>query len=190
MTASESPRSAKFALISSSRARLSSFGSVASNRSASFKSLCNAPARRCKAKLCLNTRSASEAAAWARTPPNWASLRQGQNAFAILAALRAVQPFGERRGRDQRVRRGGEQRVPQCIHASADEFGRRQFLEMALDQRRVVQRNRENHGLARRQPSTAAELASRRQGRFGDAHARPAREERPAPLWDEGLFRV
>ena len=77
-----------------------------------------------------------------------------------------------------------------ALNASADEFGLRQFLAMALDQRRMAKRNRKDHDLARRQARLAAELALRRQGRFREADARAARGKRPAAPWDEGLFRT
>src|SRR5208283_2212807 len=63
IAASACARSAKCALMSSNRARFCSLGSAANDRSASFSSLFNAPARRCKARLCLSTCSASEDAA-------------------------------------------------------------------------------------------------------------------------------
>ena len=162
MAASPSARSAKFALISSSRARLSSFGSVASNRSASFRSLCNAPARRCKAKLCLNTRSASAGAASGRM----------HHQFGIFAAALKIRsrsgprpaPFSHSASAADEISASAGAASSASRNAftpGAHEFGRRQFLEMALDQRRVAERDREDHGFARRQASAAAELALR-----------------------------
>src|SRR5271156_3559609 len=98
--------------------------------------------------------------------------------------------MAKRRRRDQRVDWSAEQRVAQRANASALEFGRLQLLASALDQRRMAERDRKDHDLARRQASAAAELALRRQGRFRDADPRPRRGKSPAAPWDEGLFRA
>ena len=184
MAASASARSAKFALISSSRARLSSFGSVASNRSASFRSLFNAPARRCKAKLCLKTRSASEGAASGRMHHQFgifaASARMrsqsGPRPAPLSHSASAADEMSASAGAASSASRN-------ALNASADEFGRRQFLTMALDQRRMAKRDRKDHDLARRQASAPAELALRRERRFREPEPRTAwRKRTAAPL--------
>ena len=160
--------------------QLSSFGSVASNRSAR-NSLSNAPARRCKAELCLST-SMRVAAAHMR------------HQFGIFAAKPKIRsragpcPAPVSHSASAVDEMGGTEaaRVPQCANASAYEFGLRQFLATALDQSRMAKRDRRPRAPAGERSDRALGKPPRR-FRNADPHRRG---EPPAPPWDEGLVRI